>query len=437
VNTLFTKIFLWFIGTAALALVAFIIVAAVTTHGEGPRYLPLGAMLSVQLAESRRAYEFGGPEALRETLERFRALTEIEGVLTDASGRDLVTGKDRSDLVKLLPRRGPRPLFERVFRLPPPVIARPTRDGRYVYFLLIGHRRFVNWFFQPELHIAVLGLLAILCYAFARHLTKPVRQLQTAVQRFGQGDLSARVHSRRRDELGQLARTFDQMADRTETLLTAERRLLLDISHELRSPLARLAVAVELARSSDNPNRELDRIQREADRLNALVSELLQVTRAEGDAARLRSEPVPLHELVIEVSDDVAMEAAQRGCRIERNGLPSVTIRGDAELLRRAIENVMRNAARYAPTGTAVDVGLTEGSDDVHITIRDRGPGVPPESLDRIFHPFYRVESDRDRQSGGVGLGLAIARRAVELHHGSIAASNANPGLRVDLRLPK
>jgi two-component system sensor histidine kinase CpxA len=260
--------------------------------------------------------------------------------------------------------------------------------------------------------------------------------LQQAVDRFGRGDLAARVGSQRRDELGQLARTFDQMADRIQILMTAERRLLLDISHELRSPLARLSVAVELARSGEDAESHLNRIQKEADRLNSLVGELLQVTRAEGDPSQRRLEQVPIGALVAEVVDDCTIEAEARGCRLHLAGSEAVTLAGDAELLRRAVENVVRNAIRHAPAGTAVEVSVTSESGQVLVTVRDYGSGVPEESLSRIFDPFYRVDTDRNRNSGGVGLGLAIAKRAVELHKGRLSATNANPGLLVKLELP-
>jgi two-component system sensor histidine kinase CpxA len=276
----------------------------------------------------------------------------------------------------------------------------------------------------------------LLCYGFAFHLTSPLRRLQYAVDCFGRGDFSARAQSNRRDELGQLARTFNQMADRIQTLLAAERRLLLDISHELRSPLARLCVAVELARSKSSNDAMLDRIEKEAERLNSLVSELLQVTRAEGDPSKRRTEPVQLDELIEEIVEDTSIEAAAKNCRLDLKGAQPVNMPGDAELLRRAVENVVRNAIRYAPEGTAIDIELHPGAGVAEISVRDRGPGVPEQSLPRIFDAFYRVEEDRDRASGGVGLGLAIAKRAVELHKGKLYARNANPGLMVVIELP-
>lgn len=226
------------------------------------------------------------------------------------------------------------------------------------------------------------------------------------------------------------------MADRIQTLLAAERRLLLDISHELRSPLARLCVAVELARSKSSNDAMLDRIEKEAERLNSLVSELLQVTRAEGDPSKLRTEPVQLDELIEEIVEDTSIEASAKNCILELKGAQAVNMSGDAELLRRAVENVVRNAIRYAPVGTAIDIELHASGSLAEVSVRDRGPGVPEQALPRIFDAFYRVEEDRDRASGGVGLGLAIAKRAVELHKGKLYARNANPGLMVVIELP-
>ena len=255
-------------------------------------------------------------------------------------------------------------------------------------------------------------------------------------ERFGQGDFSARSGSTRRDELGQLARTFDQMAGRIQNLVAVERQLLLDISHELRSPLARLGVAIELARSGEGRDAALDRIQKESGRLNALVGELLQATRAELDPNALRAERVRLDDLLAGVVSDSAIEASARGCSLRFDAPGPVTVTGDAELLRRAAENIIRNAIRYAPPQTAVEVTLARIGSTARVQVRDQGPGVPEEALARIFDPFYRVEGDRNRDTGGVGLGLAIARRAVDLHKGTIRASNGHPGLLVEIDLP-
>jgi len=256
------------------------------------------------------------------------------------------------------------------------------------------------------------------------------------VERFGQGDFSARIGSQRKDELGRLAQTFDQMAERIQTLLASERRLLTDISHELRSPLTRLGVAVELARTGENRAAALDRIQQEADRLNALVGELLQVTRAEADPSTLRREPLRLDELLRQVASDAEIEAQAAGSSLRLEVEQALGMHGDVELLRRALDNIVRNAIRHSPAGQAVEIGLERRAESAVVRVRDYGPGVPEEALPRIFDPFYRVETDRNRSTGGVGLGLAIARRAVNLHRGALRAQNARPGLAVEVELP-
>lgn len=200
--------------------------------------------------------------------------------------------------------------------------------------------------------------------------------------------------------------------------------------------MARLGVAVELARSGEDLDSALNRIQRESDRLNSLVGQLLEVTRVEGDPASLRRNLVRLDELVRQVVDDCGIEAAAHGCRLQYATPLAVTLEGDHELLRRAVENVVRNAIRYAPRDSAVDVVLENEGARAMVKVRDHGPGVPEEALPRLFDAFYRVDRDRDRASGGVGLGLSIARRAVELHQGTIRARNADPGLEVTVELP-
>lgn len=430
-KTLFAKTLLWSLGTAIVTMMALIGVSAFNFNAGGKHPAPFSMLLALQVTEAAHAFERGGQPALERTMRRFRAVTHVEGIFTDASGRDLITGQDRSALLKEMEPGSRFPSMGRSET----AIARRSPDGRYWYIVLLNRGNWINWFVRPE-HFVVLAILVLLCYGFARHLTNPVQRLQQAVDRFGRGDMTARVGSQRRDELGQLARTFDRMAGRIQTLMTAERRLLLDISHELRSPLARLSVAVELARSDEDPEAHLNRIQKEADRLNSLVGELLQVTRAEGDPSQRRLQDVRLDALVADVVDDCTIEAEARGCRLQLGGNQGVVLSGDAELLRRAVENVIRNAIRHAPAGTDIEVGVGNGPDKAEVIVRDYGPGVPEDALARIFDPFYRVDTDRNRNSGGVGLGLSIAKRAVELHKGRVSAVNANPGLIVKLELP-
>ena len=432
-RSLFAKLLAWFVVTLVATTAAVMLTTALTYDAYSSREAPFSMLLSLELSEARQAFEEGGRAPLAKTLDRFRRVTYASNVmLTDANGTDLLTGQPHADMMHdalswvHFPFSGPNSKQGRVF-------ARMSADGRYCIILIRSAWYF--WFVQPADLLAV-ALVVMLCYALARHLTSPLRRLRVAVDRLGHGDLTARAEETRKDELGDLAASFNLMADHIQTLLAAERRLLFDISHELRSPLARLSVAVELARTDEAGASHLDRIQKEADRLNSLIRQMLEVTRTEGEPSRLKAEPLRLDELVSGLMDDCAIEAEAHGCGLDLESTGEVTLDGDSELLRRAIENVMRNAIRYAPEESKVQVTLENGGGWAKICVRDYGPGVPEEALPRLFDPFYRVDQDRDRKSGGVGLGLAIARRAVELHKGKLKASNASPGLLVEIDLP-
>ncbi|MFW6198634.1 MAG: ATP-binding protein [Acidobacteriota bacterium] len=286
---------------------------------------------------------------------------------------------------------------------------------------------------------AVLLTSGLVCWGLAYYLTRPVKRLRDATHRLAAGDLEARVGEigRRKDELAALGRDFDRMAERLEELLTSQRQLLTDISHELRSPLARLYVALGLARRREGDSREdaLERIEREAERLNELIGQLLALSRMEaGDAGE--PDTVELHVLLEEVVADADYEARARDRRVELEQLDPVVLEGHEELLRRAVENVLRNAVRHTEAGTTVRVALVVEGAGVRLRVRDFGPGVPEAELDKLFRPFYRPDRSRDRGGGGVGLGLAIARRAVRLHGGDIRARNHDDGLEVEVELP-
>ena len=431
-NSLFARILIWFWCTLAITLIGSAFISALNVmQNFSQADSPAALRMHFDLEQAREAYESGGRPALTAFLEELKHVYGTHGILTDERKRDLLTGRSVVDIIN----QYSHPPTMQILTFGETTAALKSEDGHYWFISVAPHRSVASWFITPD-HLFWLIITLPLCYWLALSLTKPVRELQKTVERFGHGDLSARLNSVRRDELGDLSRAFDQMATRIETLLAAERRLLLDISHELRSPLARLGVAVELARTGDNTESALNRIQKESDRLNALVGQLLQVTRAEGDPASLHRDPIRLDQLVGQLVDDARIEAAARGCQIEYWTPPAVTVAGDAELLRRAIENVIRNAIRYAPVNEVVRVSMVREIGRAIVDVRDTGPGVPEEALPRLFDAFYRVQPDRDRASGGIGLGLSIARRAIELHHGSIRARNAHPGLEVVIEFP-
>ncbi|MCZ2156812.1 MAG: HAMP domain-containing histidine kinase, partial [Bryobacterales bacterium] len=255
------------------------------------------------------------------------------------------------------------------------------------------------------------------------------------VEQYGEGNLDLRLRSKRGDEFGKLAGTFDRMADRIQTLLSAEKRLLLDISHELRSPLARMSVALELLDEPGERDAAKAQLRRETERLNELIGGLIEVTWAEGEPAEIRRDLTPVCDLITTISRDCAYEAREREVEIIVSCEAPLEVKGDSELLRRAIENVLRNALRYAPVHSKVQLNCAKEHGQAVLRIRDFGPGVPEGALERLFDPFFRAEDDRNRRQGGSGLGLSIARRAIAVHGGSIAASNANPGLCVEIRI--
>ncbi|MFH2007846.1 MAG: ATP-binding protein [bacterium] len=314
----------------------------------------------------------------------------------------------------------------------------------------LPHRPRLMRYLQPEtlpLRMLVVFLVSgLICYLLARYISKPIRRLQLATRKLAQGNLDARVGGailRRRDETGELGREFDQMADRIQALLDAQGRLLRDISHELRSPLARLSVALGLARqkAGAEAGASLDRIEKEAERLNELIGHLTTLTRLESGADVVEREPIDLKALVEEVGQDTSFEGIPRDRGVEVDVSTPLTVHGNQELLRRALENIVRNGLHYTAASTQVEVRLegieSDGRRWARITVRDHGPGVPEAVLGDIFRPFFRVADDRGRRSGGSGIGLAISHRAVLLHGGSLSAENAEGGgLRVVVELP-
>ena len=297
--------------------------------------------------------------------------------------------------------------------------------------------------YDVTLLLLLLALLisAAVSWLLGRYVSNPIRKLQLSARVLARGNLDTQVDknvSARRDEIGVLARDFNHMAAQLKAHISAKEVLLRDVSHELRSPLARIQIALGLANmEKSDVAAQLRRIERDIERMNALIGEILQLTRLTNEASVSAFETVSLGELLNEITQDAALEAKSVGKTVSFSGDFNYQLNGDRELLRRAIENVLRNAIRFSPERSDVVVSAMRRDSELTICVRDHGPGVPEIERERIFEPFYRVSPARDRDSGGSGLGLAITARVIRLHGGRVRAFNADGGgLCVELLLP-
>ena len=305
-------------------------------------------------------------------------------------------------------------------------------------FARVLYRRSSAFWSQFGIAVVISALVSAL---LAWTIVIPLNRIRRSTRRFAEGDLDARVGSLsfgRSYEMTALASEFDRMAERIKGLIDNNRRLVRDVSHELRSPLARLRVAVELARENDADltRRSLDRIEREANRLDSMLSQAIELSRLETNVAP-RSEPIDLVALLEDVIANADYEGSPRGRRVEFVERRDAVVNGSREAVFSALENIVRNALAYTANDSSIEVRLSQDRDEALIRVRDHGPGVAEAELQRILEPFYRTDTARARSSGGTGLGLAIAKSAITKHGGSLRASNApGGGLEVQVRLP-
>lgn len=393
-----------------------------------------------------------GVTGLREWLQRQMVLIAPDRLyVVDEQGRDLISNRPVPPYI--LARVGRRPLPEggglsgnNGNRRDERILSKLVGPAGESYFLSLSATRPRFGMFGPVETPYVWGVLALLvsavvCFLLARYLSAPIQLLRNATHSIAAGDLGVQVSklmAHRKDELGALAVDFDAMAVRLRSLLNSHQQLLRDVSHELRSPLARLQIALGIAR---RPGADLaqgfDRIEQEGQRLDELIGEILSLCRLDDPARTMHIERVDIDDLLEPMVADACIEAEMDHVRIDLQAQPGLVVDGDRELLHRALENILRNAVRFSPAGGIVTVVASGSADTVNVTIRDRGPGVPAEHLERIFEPFHRVGEARDRDSGGYGIGLAITARVVKLHDGHVTATNADGGgLQVAVLLP-
>jgi len=461
-KSLFLKIFLSFWAAQAL----FLVLAILVTIALRPARHGIESQGSQILAEVVNAYQGGGERGAHDYLEEVWHTQHVRAFVFDPSGHELA-GRQVPPWIEdvrqgVVPHRGPPHHHGWIDKLLPDPLLRQalTLDGkRYTLVMELppGPRVFFGPHEIPGLGIAIaVSTSGLMCYLLAWSMTSPVTRLRKAAQSLAAGDLSARTGapvSGRRDEMTELMRDFDRMAERIEGLVDSQSRLLKDVSHELRSPLARLSVALGLARQRATPEvapeleSSLNRIELEADRLNQLIQRLLTISRLESGTDGLRKTTLSLRELVEQVAHDAEYENPGRGCRVTSlvdmpaDAADEFLVEADSNLLRSAVENVIRNATRYTAEGTTVEVRLERqqaaNGQEIVVRVLDSGPGVPDEALQKIFEPFYRLDDARNRQTGGAGLGLSIADRAIRLHGGQLRASNRKEGgLEVEIRIP-
>lgn len=444
---LFPRLFL-------LLLASLLTVAAVfgwlSQRWESERNLSQRTISIVRSLGSEAAATFlrEGPRGLEAWLRGSMRAYRFRGFLLDEDGFNL--------LPRPLPRELLGPAREAVLGQHAVELSRPpyfimvapvSQGGERFYWLTIQRltpgqvqegRRQQLWLGLALALVAVLLLSLLL----SRLALRPLRELKDSAARLGAGDLQARPSSgllARGDEFGDLARAFAGMGERIESLVQSHKQLLRDVSHELRSPLARLEVALELARQSAGSAAasELDRIELEAHRLDALIGEILALARLEQGAMELAREPVDLARLVNDIIGDADFEARKQGRSLRCSASAGASIAGDPRWLKRALENVIRNALRHTPEGSAVEVELQSTASAIEIAIRDHGPGLPESSMEHLFKPFWRG-AQASGSSDGFGLGMAIAREVIQAHDGEISASNAEDGgLIVRIRLPR
>jgi two-component system, OmpR family, sensor histidine kinase CpxA len=449
-KSLFLKIFISFWVAQALFLV-FAVVVMLALRPQ--RNATWEALRSTALTDAIDAYEHGGIQPARDYLEGLQQKQHVRAYVFDEQGNE-ISGRSSPGWAEHVAAGRPLPPHPGMIFPRPQILteSKASDDGHHLYTIAMelppGPRVFFGpWGIpMPGLIIAVLSS-GIVCYVLAWYLTKPVVRLRAATRQLAAGDLTARAGVPNRkgsDEIAGLVRDFDAMAARLENLVKAQSRLLNDISHELRSPLARLNVALGLARQRSGPESAdmLERIELEAGRLNELIGRLLTLARMEDGEQRVPSASVPLDDIVLTVAEDAEFEAQARHCHV-RSHIPegAWAVRGDASLLHSAIENVVRNAIRYTREGSTVEIQLEKNeagsSPEAVVRVTDCGDGVPPDALEKLFQPFYRLDDARGRQTGGVGLGLAITERAVRFHGGRVAATNrAEGGLMVEIHLP-
>jgi two-component system, OmpR family, sensor histidine kinase CpxA len=453
-RSLLLKIFLWFWATVLITAIASVITFWIRSHGSPYQW-------HASLIERARTsgetviqtYEQNGPIAAARYMQQLKHENLSNPCLFDKS-RDVLAGRNCGAVADMLPNlTGPGvPDFGVRYGVGRVALILKGSSGReYIFATELppspgppAGARMTRLGFALQWGVA-LFVSGLICYLLTRYLTTPILRLREAAHELASGNLSARASTRispRRDELGDLVRDFDAMAARIEDLVSTQRQLISDVSHELRSPLARLNVALDLARQRRGNDPAFDQAEQDTALLNDMIGRLLTIAKLDLSSREVPIMQVDLAELLTQIVRNANFESHPNEDRVMLTVESNVIVHGNPELLHSAIENIVRNAIHYTEPGTHVEIRLRNepGREQsfARIEIRDYGPGLPESELTNIFRPFYRVAQARDRQSGGAGLGLAIADRVICTHGGTIGARNVAPkGLLIEILLPE
>jgi two-component system, OmpR family, sensor histidine kinase CpxA len=456
-RTLFLKIFFCFLVVIVLVGTSLETSAILARFYEDRWQVTLHSIMPMEAEKSAKIYDTSGKEALQTYLDDLQSQKTVRFYFFDEEG-NLLLDRSAPDAVRRIAgnKEGMARTAEQNLS------AVNVRQGIAVRQAVGPSGKKYSLAFQqspsqlvplsetigkhPYLRLLVITLLAVaLCLGLTLHITRPLGKLRKAASDIADGRLKTRVKpaiGRRHDEIALLGDDFDRMAEQIDRLVTAQRNLLGDVSHELRSPLARLIVALSLLKqgAGDEAGEYQNRIGLEAERLDKLIGQLLTLTRIDSGVDSNLRETFDLANLAQEVAADGDFEARAQDRAVRFRAVESCAMSGVAELIRSAIENVVRNAVRHTAPGSTVEVTIERQSKATQtfalLRVRDHGPGVPVEMLDEIFLPFHRAQANGNGNRGA-GLGLAIAERVVRMHNGTIQAYNAREGgLVIDIQLP-
>jgi two-component system sensor histidine kinase CpxA len=469
-SRLYWKIFIAFWLVLLLTIIVTVTVNRLTLSDDvaSSRMETLSASMDALAEQAQRTLTAAGEEGLRAWLEEKQTSLRVPIFIVAPDGTELLgrllppglRGRPPNTASDVSPPRvgrerpppggmyepgpGMRPV-DRLTRREPRFQPRPRilkgPRGDYTFVIAGPDRSEARWLMTREMRglfpLVLVVVSGCACFLLARYLTRPIRAFRATGQKIAAGDLTARVGApvtQRKDEFGALANDFDRMAEKVEALLESKQRLLRDVSHELRSPLARLQAATGLMRQQlgDADDENLDRIEREAATINDMIGQILTFTRLQS-TDQISPEPVDVTELVAAVVDNANYEAHAQGCTVTLHAPDQLDAELDPSMMQSAVENVVRNAVQHARQTVIVSVSATD--DAVQITVTDDGPGAPEQNLDKLFDAFFTAAPSNSAAGQGAGIGLAISKRAVELHGGSISAVNRANDSGLEVRM--